>query len=263
MISSWIKIGMVEMRKGFLLSWGARFNLLSDLLVMSVAFIGLSFLLGQGQIQNADLPPTLIGYLIWFYALMAITNMSWDLREETQTGTLEQLMMSPTPPVILIFARFIANFIITTLMVIIIGVSMALLFDIHIPMRLSGIPVLIITQLGVFGFVLIIAGATLVFKHVEAFASLSQNTLIFLNGALLPITVFPTWLEVTGKLLPTTLGIIALRGTVLEGLSLWDVIEDGSLPILILHSVVFVAIGVGVFQYCERVAKRRGTLGQY
>ena len=89
------------------------------------------------------------------------------------------------------------------------------------------------------------------------------NVLLFLNGALLPVHHFPGWLETIAVFLPTTQGIIVLRKVVVDGASLIAVWEDGSMVFLAVQSVLYLAVGWALFIVGERVAKRRGTLGQY
>jgi len=51
-----------------------------------------------------------------------------------------------------------------------------------------------------------------------------------------------------------------MRRVVLEDAFL-DTIADGSLPILIAHSTVFLLAGLALFQICIRYARQKGTLG--
>ncbi|MYB49936.1 MAG: photosystem II protein Y, partial [Dehalococcoidia bacterium] len=92
---------------------------------------------------------------------------------------------------------------------------------------------------------------------------LLTNVLLFLNGSLLPVHHFPAWLETIAVFLPTTQGIIVLRKVVVDDMSLIAVWEDGSMVFLAVQSVLFLAAGWALFNVGERVAKQRGTLGQY
>lgn len=258
-----LRIILNETHKGLTLTWNYKFNLVSEFMGYGLVFISINFLIGRGQMDRELLAPSLLGYLTWFYALTAISNMSWNLREETQTGTLEQMYMSPLPGYLLLMGRVLATFIVTTALVILVGVWLVLMLDIVIPMRLQGVVVLLITVMGLFGFGFVIGGATLLFKRVEAFASLSQNMLIFLNGGLLPIEYFPDWLADIARLLPSTQGIIVLRRVVLDKESLVDVWQSGDLGWLIVHSAIYCIGGLLIFKWCEHAARRQGTLGQY
>lgn len=252
-----------ETRKGLLLMWDYRFNLFMQLFMLSFIFVGISFFMGQGELQPEALASTLLGYLVWFYAVGAISNMSWNLMEEMQAGTLEQMYMSPAPSSMILIGRVLSTMISTTVMVSIVAVALMLLLGVQLPMRLEGLPVLGITLIGLFGFGFIIGGATLLFKQVEALANLAQYVLLFLNGSLLPVDQLPPTIEAFALSLPSTQGIIVLRNVVLEGQSLVAAWNDQSLIWLTVHSVVYFVVGLIIFKWCEKRARTLGSLGHY
>ena len=262
-MGAWPGILLNETHKGLLLSWSYKFNLLTMMLTMGFIFIGIVFFMGRGDLDRAAIPSALLGYLMWFYALTAISNMSWDLREEAQTGTLEQRYLSPAPTGLIQLGRSFSNLITTTIIVGLFTLVLVLLLGVELPLRLAAIPVFILTMMGLYGFGFLIGGATLIFKQVESLANLVQNMLLFLNGAFRPVDRLPTWLAVIAYTLPTTQGIIVMRKVVLEGESLLAVWADGSLVWLLLHSVAYFVVGWVVFDFCERKARRDGLLGQY
>lgn len=250
-----------ETYKGLLLLWNYRFNLLMESISIVVVFIGLNFFVGSGDLQAEQLEASLIGYLIWIYTFMAISNMGWSLKEEAQTGTLEQMYMSPTPPEVLILGRVLANFITTSLMIGLVILILIPLFDISLPLRLEGLVVFLWTMVGLLGLGLMVGGATLVFKHVESLSYFIQYGLMFLNGSLVSIEKFPPWLETAARLLPGTQGIFTLRLALLEKQSfeeLWI-----NLLLLIVHSTVYFIMGWLVYKIGESYARQHGTLGQY
>jgi ABC-2 type transport system permease protein len=250
-----------ETFKGLLLLWNYRFNLLIESISIVVVFIGLNFFVGNGELQAERLDSSLIGYIIWIYTFMAISNMGWSLKEEAQTGTLEQMYMSPTPPELLILGRTLANFITTSIMIGLVTLILIPLFGISLPLRLEGVVVFAWTIFGLLGLGLMVGGATLVFKHVESLSYFIQYGLMFLNGSLVAITSFPAWLEIFARLLPGTQGIFTLRQALIEQQSFADL--WGSLLLLMLHSTVYFGLGWGVYKLGERYARRHGTLGQY
>ncbi|MCL4504477.1 MAG: ABC transporter permease [Chloroflexi bacterium] len=252
-----------ETRKGFMIAWSYKFNLLMSMLSLSVIFLGISFMLGNGQLNSSAMASTLLGYLIWFYAITAIENMSYQLRDEMQCGQLEQLYMSPAPPQLLLLGRAISTLIISTIQVMIMGGVMIAAFGIPIPMRLEGLPVFALTMGGLYGFGYALGGATLIFKQTGPLANMLTNALLFINGAILPVDRLPDWLQTLAKILPSTQGILVLRKVILDAQPLATVWADGSLILLVIHSAAFFAVGWFVYKWCESVAKRQGSLGQY
>jgi ABC-2 type transport system permease protein len=252
-----------ETRKGLLITWTYKANMVVTILTLGCVFVGIGFLMGEGELNPEQLASTLLGYLVWFYALMAIGDIAWGLRGEMQAGTLEQMAMSPVPVGLLLLGRSLANFLVSTAQVLVIGGAIYLLIGVKIPMRWEGLPVLALTLVGIYGSGFIVAGATLVYKQFESFANLMQNGLLFLSGALLPVESMPTWLATIARTMPSTQGIVVLRQVVLDGQSLASVWQSGSLIWLIVHSTIYLVIGWLFFGVCEQIAKRQGSLGQY
>jgi ABC-2 type transport system permease protein len=252
-----------EVRKSLLRSWTYRANELVSMLTVGFVFVGIGLMVGQGKLDPDQMAHMFVGYLAWFYALSAIGDLAWGLRGEINAGTLEQMSMSPAPLGLTLMGRALSNVMINTAKLAIQGVAFRLLFGLSVPVSWQGVIVLALTVLGILGFGFIIAGATLVFKQFESFANLVQNALLFLNGTILPVETMPPWLSGAAKVLPSTQGIIVLRRVVLDGQSLAAAWQDGSLIWLTVHSVIFFALGWTAFAYCERVAKRQGSLGQY
>jgi ABC-2 type transport system permease protein len=252
-----------EMHKGFWLLWNYRFNSIAELFVMGFVFVGASFLLGRGQFDSVEVTSMLLGYVVWYFGLTAISNMSYNLMEEARTGTLEQMFMSPVPMGVIVLGRVFAVLVTATAQIGIVAVVVALLMKLQIPMRLEGIPIFLLTIMGLLGFGFVIGGLTLIYKQVFAIANLIQNAFVFLTGALMPVSLFPDWLQFLSKLLPSTQGIIVLRHVVLDGQSLLSTWNDGSLIWLIVNSSVYFIGGLLFFTYCENIAKNQGTLGQY
>jgi ABC-2 type transport system permease protein len=252
-----------ETYKRLLIIWDYRFNILTQLVTVAFIFIGATFFLGGGKFDTKQLPSLFLGYLVWFYARIVILTTSEDLMSEAQSGTLEQMYMSPVPTELLVLGRMLATLISTTIMVLLASISLIWLMHINIPMRWEGLPVLLLTLVGLFGFSLMLGGAALVFKQIEALADLLQNALLFLTGSLLPVSHFPNWLATVTKTLPITQGIIVIRNIMLGGQSLSSAWSDGSLIWLALHSTLYLCAGWLLFKWCERIAKKQGSLSHY
>ena len=252
-----------ETYKRLLIIWDYRFNILTQLVTVAFIFIGATFFLGGGKFDTKQLPSLFLGYLVWFYARIVILTTSEDLMSEAQSGTLEQMYMSPVPTELLVLGRMLATLISTTIMVLLASISLIWLMRINIPMRWEGLPVLLLTLVGLFGFSLMLGGAALVFKQIEALADLLQNALLFLTGSLLPVSHFPNWLATFTKTLPITQGIIVIRNIMLGGQSLSSAWFDGSLIWLAIHSTLYLCAGWLLFKWCERIAKKQGSLSHY
>lgn len=252
-----------EINRRFILLWKYRFNVLMQILTVALLYIGASFFIGNGRFDSSQLAATLLGYIVWFYARIMIMSTGSELIGEAQAGTLEQMYMSPVPSWVLLIGRMTATLLTTTIMVILPSLGLALIFGIQYPLHWEGIPVLLLTLTGLFGFSLAISGAALVFKQIDVLADLTQNLMLFLTGALLPITLFPDWLTIFARTLPITQGIIVLREVMLKGASFGEEWLNGNLIWLIVHSTIYVLVGWFIFMVCESKARSDGLLGQY
>jgi ABC-2 type transport system permease protein len=252
-----------ESRKALLIMWGYKFNLASETLMLAFIFVAIGFFMGDGRLVPERLATALVGYLIWYYAAIMLGNMGGALQEEVQSGTLEQMYMSPTPAAVIFVGLLLATLAVSTVMVAIVGTALLLLLRITIPVSWQALPVFAITMAGLFGLGYAVAGATIVFKRAAALTNMLTNVMLFMNGALLPVDRLPGWLEVASKALPTTQGIIVMRRVLFEGEGLAATWADGSLQLLAAHTAVLFVGGWLAFRYAQSVAMRRGLLGQY
>ena len=252
-----------ETHKGLIITLGYKANIITDTGQQVVIFLALGYFMGRGQLDPEPLAAMLIGYLLWYYAAIALTSMSGNLGSEATTGTLEQIYMSPSPSWVLFIGRALSTLMVSTIYVGIVAVVLIPVLDIHIPLDWEILPVFAITMTGLFGMGFAVGGATIVFKNVTAVLGTMQVILLLFNGTVLPIEYFPGWLETVSRAVPTTQGVIILRNITLEGQSLSAAWSSGDLPYLVLHSLAFLSVGWLIFLVGERVAKRQGTLGQY
>ena len=252
-----------EIHKGVLHLWRYRVNFAAQVAMFSLLFVGIGFLMGRGRMDAAALPSMLIGFVVWYYAFMAILSMSTSLATEAQTGTLEQTYISPAPPAWIFAGRAMSTFVSTTVMAGAMTIGLVAIVGVRLTMSLAVLPLFGMTLAGVFGFGFMVGGATLAFKRVEAVGNLVQNMLLFMNGTLLPVEHLPSWMAAIANSLPTTRGIAAMRAVAIDHRPLVDLWHDGTIAALAFHSAAYLAAGWLAFRWCERYARRHGTLGHY
>ncbi len=243
--------------------WDYKFSLLTEVLMLGVTFIGLVFFIGEGELEPSRVASGFVGFLAWYYAFDIIVVMSSGLLVEAQTGTLEQLYMSPAPSALLLLGSLTARVILTTGKVLLLYVTYRLLAGVGFALRWEALPVLGLTLLGAMGFGYALAGASLVFKIVAPLVNLIQNGLLLLNGTLLPVDRLPGWLQVLSRTLPTTQGIIVLRAILLEQKTLAALWKSGDLPLLLANTAFYLILGLLIFRLCENSARKRGLLAHY
>ncbi len=252
-----------EGRKRLQILWDYKSNLLTQIFMMVLIFVGATFLIGGGQFSVAQITSMLLGYTVWYFARIVIMTTSSDMLGEAQIGTLEQIYMSPAHPALILLARMFVLLVISGFIVVLPTLVIALPLGIHFAWHWESLIIFAVTLAGLFGFALALAGAALVFKQIDSLADLIQNVLLFLTGSLLPITHFPGWLFVFAESLPITQGIAILRSVEFQNESLVTAWSNHSLPFLLINSALYLGAGFLVYTYCERQARMKGSLGQY
>jgi ABC-2 type transport system permease protein len=177
------------------------------------------------------------------------------------TGTLEQSHLSPLPAWLLSVGRLgaalVEGLVITGLLV----AGLVLMLGIELPYRWQALLPACLTVLDIAGFALLLAGLALAVTSIGAVLHVLQNVIMILNGSLVPVALFPAWLAVIARLLPSTLGVEATRKMLLQGQSLAVAWSDHSLLWLLLHTMGMLVAGSTVYQWNIRQALRNGRLG--
>ncbi|GHO47289.1 ABC transporter permease [Ktedonospora formicarum] len=252
-----------EIKKRLLILWDYKFDALMQLLIFGLIFVGATFFLGKGHFNLELLSVQFVGYTMWMYGRAAMRTMSEDLSDEAQAGTLEQMYMAPVAPELLLLGRLLALFLWTSLMVLLMAGLLITVFHIVLPFRWEELPILLCMFCELFGLALLLSGLGLVFKQISTFADLLQQLFLFLTGSLVPISIFPNWLAVLARTLPTTQGILALQAVLFDHQSLVTLWTTGDLSLLCLHAFLYLGGGIATFRICTRYAKHQGLLGQY
>lgn len=252
-----------EIRKQLHIMWSYRFANLFDIFGYSILYIAAMFIIGQGDFEQAQLQLSFIGYIVTFFILEMLNHMAYETMDEALEGTLEQMYMGANSPLWLLVGQAIAVTIKSILSTLVMGVFFVLLFQIDASfLHPVGLVILLVILLGVMGFGFIIAGMTIVFKQIGSVVSVMFNLILFLNGTFLAVDEMPTWMQAPAQAIPTTQGIVVLRRVLLED-AFWQVLQDGSFALLLLHSAVYLLMGIAIYLYCERHARREGSLGHY
>lgn len=252
-----------EIRLMSLMYWHYKLSSFVNVLMIAADFIWWMLLIDGGNISPAKIAPLLMGYLLWAYAYYFIYDSHYFISENSQTGVLEQIYLSPYPFYYKLLARFASGVIFCTMELSVVLTVILLFFPVTIPVNAAAVLIFLITLIGIAGFSLIIAGIGLVFKKSQPFAYLMNNLLLFFNGSILPIENLPIWLQFFSKSLPTTQGIIVLREVTFGNKNLVDTFASGSLVLLVINSVFYLFLGWYIFTMCENRAQDAGSLGHY
>jgi ABC-2 type transport system permease protein len=226
--------------------------------MMYVLFLVLFFgVRGVGVgIEAKTLSSIVLGFNVWALLTFAYNSVANGLVGEAQTGTLEQLAMSPRGLLGTILTQFWVAFTFITLQItILLILAMATTGHwLHIDV-LSILPLVLLTATGLLGIGLAMGGLALIFKRVQSVSAMVQMVLL----ALVAVQVSQVPIA---KLLPVSLGYQLLNDVMVDGATIMDLpLQD--LGILLVASAMYFVLGIVVFKRMEGVARDRGLLGQY
>ncbi len=248
----------------FLLMLRYRLNFVAQILGMYLFFVIL-FFGGQAVVQQIDggaaamgstLDGIIIGWFLWTMAQSAYFSLSGEITAESRWGTLEQLYISSYGFGTIMTTKVVVNMLISLLIGFVMLVSMILTTGRSLSVDLlTVVPISVLTLLTVVGLGFVFAGLTLIYKKIESVSQLMQFPLIALIAA--PISGYSLL-----HLLPLTHGSAMLQESMRNDVKLWEfALQD--LGILVGTAIAYSVAGYVVFQYCSRVARKRGVMGHY
>ncbi len=252
-----------EIEKGLIDLWRGKIASLLELILFALFFLAIMFAVGRGTFHLEQVAPLLIGFTGYIFFHMQTNRLFWGLLGEMQSGTLEQMYLSPLPSWLLTIGLQVASIVEAAISALLLYLFIDLIVQVTIPLRWAALLPLVLLVLGSVGYSLILGGLTLLFKRLEILKELFQVAVLIFGGVLVPLDRMPGWMATIARFLPLTPGIEVLRKILLEEISLGTLAGDGTLLWLVGSAAAYLALGIAIFRWCERIARRRGTLGQY
>ena len=237
-------------------------EVIGGVVILTAVFYGIFFstqyMVGSGAGAFGDRLDTLVvGYVTWTLVLYILNDTATTLQLEAQTGTLEQVFLSPFGASKVFLLRAIASL---TLRLLLIGVVLGLILWIT-SSRLAFPPLLLLPLstliLAAYGLAFLAGSLALVFKRVQQLLGIFQFVLLFLLAT--PTEDWTGRAQTVAHMLPILPSIGLLRGLMARG----EAFDWGMWAIALANGLVYFAIGMLVFRWAERKAKRQGTLGGY
>lgn len=264
-----------EVSKGLLAGWSERIQILIELplfigtALLVFAVIGKGEEIAAGGRVDWSLDPyqttwIFLGYVAFTFYYLQTAKLFWRLLGEIQTGTLEQVYLSPLPSWLIAAAGRVAAAVVETFFVVAaVFLVTDLVVDLEIHWRLDGLLSLLFLVVGAVGYSLVIGGLALVWKRIELINDALYMALFLFGGLLLPLDRMPDWVAAIARLLPITHAAQSLRNVLLDGRSFSTLHGDGGLIWLTATAVAWLIAGALAFHLGERIAKRQGTLSRY
>lgn len=261
---SFYNIAINEIRKELLLVWSYRIQWFFEIVALSLFFFFLSRM-NYAFTKDSNLEFSLISYATWFYAILIIGDMSGKLANEMRTGTFEQINLAVVSMPWILTARVFASIIRATAIFLLLTIPLVTLFSIRTSFQNIVLFFTVFMGLlpGLLGLSFLLGGITFILKQAGPIINVVNNTLLFLSGGFVPLDTFPNWVVTITKHLPTTQAISIFRNSIQNSKHSFFLFEQVEMSNLLVHSFVYLMIGLLAFLYCEKRAKSSGSLGHY
>jgi len=261
----WLKIARAELVRDVTITLRYPLELFTGVFVLYIFFMGLFMgakLLAGQQALSGNLDGVVIGYTMWFFAMMSLNTMSTDIESEARQGTLEQVYLHAPDYLSLLWVRALVHLSMGAGVVVVLAIAIQATTGHWLALTWEKVPLLILvvflTVLGLSGFGLVLGGMSLVFKRIGQLSALVQFSLFFLAYAELSSIPLP-WRNIVAHL-PLARGVDILKTLVNEGTA---AVTTGDITWLTVDSVLYAVIGSAVFYLLDRVARRGGMLSHY
>jgi ABC-2 type transport system permease protein len=195
--------------------------------------------------------------VLWLFALTLFGSPAGELMNDAQTGTLEQWLMSGPRPVLMCVYRTLGGFLQSILFVLLVLVILILITGVHL--NFTPIALIPITSvlLSAFGLGLGLAAYAMLVKRATVLISISQFLIFFLIAA--PVD------EVSGRLkaLALLLPMASAAGMVRDLIARQSGITFSESVAVVANGLIYLCLGAMLLEFATRIAKKRGTIGNY
>ena len=206
--------------------------------------------------------------MIWYFGVHAIDLIAILVEEEIEEGTLEQVYMSKTKFITVLFFRIIAQIIFDSVKGFFVSIICIIAFKIPLDF-LTSIPavqtivVFFAVLFGLYGIGYMVAGFSMVYKRATSIAAAFSNILLFFSGITISVEDLPVWSQNIARLFPPHYGISVLQKNILENLSFGEMIKSSDFLSLIIIDVFWTILGVSAFKFCEYKVRKNSSFAQY
>ena len=204
----------------------------------------------------------LVGIAFYHYLGSALSSFATKLRGEQLTGTLEAMLMTPSPITVIILSSALWDFFMTSVRVVlylVLGTFFGL--QIRFDSLLAFFIILFLTILAFSGIGILSAAFIIYLKRGDPINFLISSASALFGGVFIPAHVLPHSLGVVGRFLPITYALNGIRKSLLAGTRLQDLMPE--IAALVVFVLLLVPLGVAGFSLAVRKAREDGSLAQY
>lgn len=248
-----------EAAKGLILMWRRRAMVVAFTLMNALMYLGFTFAVGGGEFVKPVMVLTLPALLALTVASTAALQGSGDIAEELNGGTMEQSQLSPASHGVRLVGRLVALAVEGLVPAAVLGIGFAGGFGLSFSFHPAVLIPAVLTIAAALGYGLLLAALVLRVASIGALVHVFNMAIIFFGGMMVPVTVFPDVIHTFARFVPTTLGVEATN-TILAGQPLSATWTNGTLPLLIIHTIVLLTLGWAIYVAVIRRARREGGL---
>ena len=230
---------------------------------LSVSFIGVGMgALGATEAQSQNMVIYLaIGTIVWRYLSVIFYWVTDVIGIERWEGTIEYTLMAPIQRVTHMLGQTSFAVVYSMLHTIVILGATLLFFNITLT-NANLITPFVVLLAGSFSFIgFSIVGSVLPLLFPERGSQMTHviiALLLLISGVYYPVSVLPQWMQTLSLISPATYVLDGVRAGLLEGATVrmvWPQIW----PLLVIGAVTL-PLGLKIFDWAERYAKRTGKL---
>jgi ABC-2 type transport system permease protein len=205
----------------------------------------------------------LVGLAFQYYFSTALYSFSAKIRNEQLLGTLEAMLVSPTPTSMVIFSSAAWDFTYGAIRVVVYLLFATLFFGVHLYGSALGVLAagVMLMFLSSAGLGILSASFILYFKRGDPINFLLSGMTTFFGNVFFPVEQLPESVRPISDLLPITWSLRIIRGSLLQGLPSSELYDD--LLYLAGLTAVLVPLGIVFSRIAIRKAKMEGSLIQY
>lgn len=235
-----------EIGKGLRIQLAHPLGHVVTLLISTTMYLGMQFVMGQGELRHDLLPRTLVGIAAYWFLQYAGLVMVADLIEDRRTGTYDQTRMASAPSWLPMLGRLLTASVFGLAVAVAATLVPALAAGISLPAHPQALLPAVFLLVNALAFTFLLASVALTTPGVIVLQSLLTALILLLNGSFLPLSLYPGWLAAVARLLPTTLGVEAVNEALFGGR------VDTTLLWLAAYTAVLVGLSGVVFVRNQR-----------
>lgn len=205
----------------------------------------------------------LTGVALLHYLSSAMLSFAGKIRSEQMSGTLEAMLVTPTPIGTIVLGSSLWDFLLTSVKVLAYLLVGTLVFGVvlHLENLLVALLIIGLTILAFSGIGILGAAFVLYLKRGDPITYVVSSFSALFGGVFYPPEDMPAWMEALSRFLPITYALRALRASLLNGEPFAALLPD--LQVLLLFIALLLPTGILAFRLAVRKARQEGSLIQY